>query len=145
MARIVGVDIPRNKKVPYSLCYIHGIGLTIAKQLCETAKVDFNARVQDLTEEQIVGLRNAISNLNSNVEGELKKDKTLMDALMAGFPAGTVTGAPKIRAMQIIDELETTKRGPYAGAVGYFSSMNEMDTCIAVSYTHLTMPTNRIV
>ena len=55
-----------------------------------------------------------------------------MDALMAGFPAGTVTGAPKIRAMQIIDELETTKRGPYAGAVGYFSSMNEMDTCIVL-------------
>ena len=51
---------------------------------------------------------------------------------MAGFPAGTVTGAPKIRAMQIIDELETTKRGPYAGAVGYFSSMNEMDTCIVL-------------
>ena len=65
MARIVGVDIPRNKKVPYSLCYIHGIGLTTAKQLCETAKIDFDSRVQDLTEEQIVGLRNAISNLNS--------------------------------------------------------------------------------
>jgi len=84
MARIVGVDIPRNKKVPYSLCYIHGIGLTTAKKLCETAKVDFNARVQDLTEEQIVGLRNAISNLNSNVEGELRSEvqlniKRLMD------------------------------------------------------------------
>ena len=85
MARIVGVDIPRNKKVPYSLCYIHGIGLTIAKQLCETAKVDFNARVQDLTEKQIVGLRNALSNLNSNVEGELRSEvamniKRLKDA-----------------------------------------------------------------
>ena len=55
MARIVGVDIPRNKKVPYSLCYIHGIGLTTAKELCETAKIDFDSRVQDLTEEQIVG------------------------------------------------------------------------------------------
>ena len=72
MARIVGVDIPRNKKVPYSLCYIHGIGLTTAKMLCETAKIDFDSRVQDLTEEQIVGLRNAISNLNSKVEGELR-------------------------------------------------------------------------
>ena len=51
---------------------------------------------------------------------------------MSGFPAGTVTGAPKIRAMQIIDQLESTKRGPYAGAVGYFSSMNEMDTCIVL-------------
>ena len=57
MARIVGVDIPRNKKVPYSLCYIHGIGLTTARQLCETAKIDFDSRVQDLTENQIVGLR----------------------------------------------------------------------------------------
>tara|TARA_B100000965_G_C19520806_1_gene726408 strand:- start:2 stop:376 length:375 start_codon:yes stop_codon:yes gene_type:complete len=85
MARIVGVDIPRNKKVPYSLCYIHGIGLTTAKELCETAKVDFDLRVQDLSEEQIVGLRNAISNLNSNVEGELRSEvamniKRLKDA-----------------------------------------------------------------
>ena len=54
MARIVGVDIPRNKKVPYSLSYIHGIGLTTAKLLCQEAKVDINARVQDLTEEQVV-------------------------------------------------------------------------------------------
>ena len=60
MARIVGVDIPRNKKVPYSLCYIHGIGLTTAKQLCESAKVDFNARVQDLTEEQIRTILNVL-------------------------------------------------------------------------------------
>ena len=85
MARIVGVDIPRNKKVPYSLCYIHGIGLTTAKELCETAKVDFDLRVQDLSEEQIVGLRNAISDLNSNVEGELRSEvamniKRLKDA-----------------------------------------------------------------
>ena len=85
MARIVGVDIPRNKKVPYSLCYIHGIGLTTARQLCETAKIDFDSRVQDLTENQIVGLRNAISNLSSKVEGELRSEvainiKRLKDA-----------------------------------------------------------------
>ena len=73
-----------------------------------------------------------VMHIVSNVEGELKKDKTLIDALMAGFPAGTVTGAPKIRAMEIIDELEVSKRGIYAGAVGYFSSMNEMDTCIVL-------------
>ena len=73
-----------------------------------------------------------VMHIVSNVEGQLKSNKTLIDALMAGFPAGTVTGAPKIRAMQIIDELEVTKRGPYAGAVGYFSSMNEMDTCIVL-------------
>ena len=85
MARIVGVDIPRNKKVPYSLCYIHGIGLTTAKKLCEDAKVDIESRVQDLTEEQVVGLRNAISKLSSKVEGELRSEvamniKRLKDA-----------------------------------------------------------------
>ena len=85
MARIVGVDIPRNKKVPYSLCYIHGIGIATAKRLCEDAKVDVESRVQDLTEDQVVGLRNAISNLSSKVEGELRSEvamniKRLKDA-----------------------------------------------------------------
>ena len=56
MARIVGVDIPRNKKLVYSLRYIHGIGLTTAKVLCEKSKIDPNIRVQDLTDEQIVAL-----------------------------------------------------------------------------------------
>ncbi|MBT3501742.1 MAG: 30S ribosomal protein S13 [Candidatus Marinimicrobia bacterium] len=72
MARIVGVDIPRNKKVPYSLRYIHGIGLTTALKLCEQAKVDVDSRVQDLTEEQVVALRDAISELGFLVEGELR-------------------------------------------------------------------------
>ena len=72
MARIVGVDIPRNKKVPYSLRYIHGIGLTTAQKLCVEAKVDPNIRVQDLTEEQVVALRDAISDLGFMVEGELR-------------------------------------------------------------------------
>src|SRR5690606_24781203 len=55
-----------------------------------------------------------------------------IDALSAGFPAGTVSGAPKVRAMEIIDELEHEKRGPYAGCVGYFSVTGEMDTCIVL-------------
>ena len=55
-----------------------------------------------------------------------------LDALAAGFPAGTVSGAPKVRAMQIIDELEKEKRGLYAGCVGYFSAAGEMDTCIVL-------------
>jgi len=85
MARIVGVDIPRNKKIAFSLCYIHGIGMSTALEICKTAKIDFDSRVQDLTEEQIVGLRNAISNLNSKVEGELRSEvamniKRLKDA-----------------------------------------------------------------
>jgi anthranilate synthase component 1 len=66
----------------------------------------------------------------SNVEGELDPAYDAISALVAGFPAGTVSGAPKVRAMEIIDELEIEKRGPYAGSVGYFSASGEMDTCI---------------
>ena len=65
----------------------------------------------------------------SNVAGTLSPGKDALDALEAGFPHGTVSGAPKVRAMQIIDELEAEKRGPYAGCVGYFSADGEMDTC----------------
>jgi|TARA_B100001113_G_scaffold11654_1_gene9115 small subunit ribosomal protein S13 len=72
MARIVGVDIPRNKKVSYSLCYIHGIGLSTAKMICKKAKIDLEKRIQDLTENQIVTLRETISSLGINVEGELR-------------------------------------------------------------------------
>ena len=72
MARIVGVDIPRNKKVVYSLSYIHGIGLTTAKLICNKAKVDIEQRVQDLNENQIVSIREVISSLELNVEGELR-------------------------------------------------------------------------
>ena len=72
MARIVGIDIPRNKKIAYSLCYIHGIGLSTALKICEKAKIDTEKRVQDLTEKQIVTIREAINDLGMNVEGELR-------------------------------------------------------------------------
>ena len=72
MARIVGVDIPRNKKVSYSLCYIHGIGLSTAKMICKKAKIDLEKRIQDLTENQVVTLRETISSLGISVEGELR-------------------------------------------------------------------------
>ena len=68
----------------------------------------------------------------SNVEGRARADVDVLDALMAGFPAGTVSGAPKVRAMEIIDELEPHRRGPYAGAVGYADFNGNMDTCIAL-------------
>jgi anthranilate synthase component 1 len=68
----------------------------------------------------------------SNVTGELSEEHDAVDALMAGFPAGTVSGAPKVRAMEIIDELETEKRGIYAGCVGYFSATGDMDSCIVL-------------
>jgi anthranilate synthase component 1 len=73
-----------------------------------------------------------VMHIVSNVEGRLDPRFDAIDALMAGFPAGTVSGAPKVRAMEIIDELEDGKRGLYAGCVGYFSANGEMDSCIAL-------------
>ncbi len=73
-----------------------------------------------------------VMHIVSNVEGKLREGCDAMDALMAGFPAGTVSGAPKIRAMEIIDELETVRRSFYAGCIGYFAGNGNMDTCIAL-------------
>ena len=73
-----------------------------------------------------------VMHIVSNVIGKLSGKHDSIDALMAGFPAGTVSGAPKVRAMEIIDELEKAKRGPYAGCVGYFTADGEMDTCIVL-------------
>ena len=73
-----------------------------------------------------------VMHIVSNVEGEFNKNHSLLDTMLAGFPAGTVTGAPKIRAMEIIDELEKSKRKMYAGAIGYFSPNKNFDTCIAL-------------
>jgi anthranilate synthase component 1 len=73
-----------------------------------------------------------VMHIVSNVEGKLASRHDAVDALAAGFPAGTVSGAPKVRAMEIIDELEKEKRGLYAGSVGYFSAVGEMDTCIVL-------------
>jgi anthranilate synthase component 1 len=73
-----------------------------------------------------------VMHIVSNVEGKLDSKYDALDALAAGFPAGTVSGAPKVRAMEIIDELEKEKRGLYAGCVGYFSAAGEMDTCIVL-------------
>lgn len=73
-----------------------------------------------------------VMHMVSNVEGKLEKGLDAFDVLRACFPAGTVTGAPKVRAMEIIDELEPVKRGPYAGAVGYFGYSGNMDTCITI-------------
>ena len=68
----------------------------------------------------------------SNVEGKFNNKVSSFEALLAGFPAGTVSGAPKIRAMEIIDELEKNRRNLYAGGIGYFTPNNEFDTCIAL-------------
>jgi anthranilate synthase component 1 len=68
----------------------------------------------------------------SSVSGTLADGATPTDALKAAFPAGTVSGAPKVRAMQIVDELETVRRGPYAGAIGYLSYGGDLDTCLCI-------------
>ncbi len=85
-----------------------------------------------VTDQFIIERYSQVMHIVSNVEGKLDAGHDAIDALMAGFPAGTVSGAPKVRAMQIIDELERHKRGPYAGCVGYFSATGEMDTCIVL-------------
>jgi anthranilate synthase component 1 len=85
-----------------------------------------------VTDQFFVERYSHVMHIVSNVEGKLSSEYDALDALAAGFPAGTVSGAPKVRAMQIIDELEKEKRGLYAGAVGYFSAAGEMDTCIVL-------------
>jgi anthranilate synthase component I len=85
-----------------------------------------------VTDQFFIERYSQVMHIVSNVEGTLRKDYGPLDALAAGFPAGTVSGAPKVRAMQIIDELEKEKRSLYAGCVGYFSAGEQMDTCIAL-------------
>ncbi|MEI8277393.1 MAG: chorismate-binding protein, partial [Hyphomicrobiales bacterium] len=86
----------------------------------------------EVTDRFFVERYSHVMHIVSNVEGKLDPKYDALDALAAGFPAGTVSGAPKVRAMEIIDELEKEKRGLYAGCVGYFSAAGEMDTCIVL-------------
>ena len=85
-----------------------------------------------VTERMVVERYSHVMHIVSNVEGTLKPGLDSLDVLRAAFPAGTVSGAPKVRAMEIIDELEPTRRGVYAGAVGYLSFHDDMDTAIAI-------------
>jgi len=85
-----------------------------------------------VTERMVVERYSHVMHIVSNVEGTLKPGLDSLDVLRAAFPAGTVSGAPKVRAMEIIDELEPTRRGVYAGAVGYLSFHDDMDTAIAL-------------
>jgi anthranilate synthase component 1 len=85
-----------------------------------------------VTEQCIIEYYSHVMHIVSNVEGKLRKDLDIVDALFAGFPAGTVSGAPKVRAMEIIEELEVERRGFYAGCIGYLSGNGVLDTCIAL-------------
>ncbi|MEW6449941.1 MAG: anthranilate synthase component I [Pseudomonadota bacterium] len=86
----------------------------------------------NVTDQFFIERYSHVMHIVSNVEGKLSDKHDALDALIAGFPAGTVSGAPKVRAMEIIDELEKEKRGLYAGCVGYFSAAGEMDSCIVL-------------
>lgn len=97
----------------------------------DTARVSKVGTVRP-TEQFIIERYSHVMHIVSNVVGELADDHDALSALLAGMPAGTVSGAPKVRAMEIIDELEPEKRGVYGGAVGYFSAGGDMDMCIAL-------------
>jgi anthranilate synthase component I len=86
----------------------------------------------ELSDVMVVEKYSHVMHITSNVTGQLRDELTALEALRAGLPAGTVSGAPKIRAMEIIDEFELNRRGPYAGAVGYIDFTGNMDTCIAL-------------
>jgi len=85
-----------------------------------------------IDENMVIEKYSHVMHITSSVCGELREDKTAFDALKACLPAGTLSGAPKIRAMQIVDEVEPTKRGPYGGAVGYFDFFGNVNTCITI-------------
>jgi len=101
------------------------LGRNDCGRVCEYGSV----RVDDL---MIIERYSHVMHIVSNVVGKLRHGLDAYDVFAAAFPAGTVTGAPKIRAMQIIEELEPVRRGPYAGAVGYFSFNGNLDACITI-------------
>jgi anthranilate synthase component 1 len=101
------------------------LGRNDVGRVCEIGSVQ-------VTERMVIERYSHVMHIVSNVTGRLKAGLDAVDALFSGFPAGTVSGAPKIRAMEIIDELEVSQRGIYGGAVGYFGSDGALDTCIAL-------------
>jgi len=103
----------------------------------DTGKVSKIGTVKP-TEKFIIERYSHVMHIVSNVVGELADDQDALSALLSGLPAGTVSGAPKVRAMEIIDELEPEKRGVYGGGCGYFSANGDMDMCIALRRAVLT-------
>ncbi len=101
------------------------LGRNDVGRVCENSSVE-------LTDLMKVERYSHVMHITSNVTGKLAAGKTTFDALRAGLPAGTVSGAPKVRAMEVIDEVEPQRRGPYGGAVGYIDFTGNMDTCIAL-------------
>jgi anthranilate synthase component 1 len=118
-------QLRRSKKECAEHLMLVDLGRNDLGRICDFQSVKVNefARVERYSH---------VMHLVSEVQGRLRKGLDGLDVLRACFPAGTVTGAPKVRAMQIIDELEPDRRGPYAGAVGYISPNGDLDFCITI-------------
>ncbi len=132
---------PRGENQKEDLTYESALKASIKEMAEHLMLVDLGRNdLGRVAEEQSVQVENFahverfshVMHLVSDIKAKLKKGKTCFDVLSSTFPAGTVSGAPKIRAIQIIDDLEPTKRGPYAGSLGYFSLNGDMDMCITI-------------
>ena len=119
------IDLLADKKELAEHLMLVDLGRNDAARVAKAGSVN-------ITKSFVIERYSKVMHIVSNIEAELADDKNALDALFSGFPHGTVSGAPKIRAMQIIDELEQSRRGIYAGAVGYFSAQGDLDTCIAL-------------
>jgi len=130
-----GVDKEEDQKIAQDLLHDkkeiaeHLMLIDLGRHDVGRVSKDGSVRV---TEQMIIENYSHVMHISSNVEGILKDDCDALDVLISGFPAGTVSGAPKIRAMEIINEIEKEKRSFYAGCVGYFASNGDMETCITL-------------
>ena len=133
--RKVSKDLEENKRIKEELLNDEK-EISEHNMLVDLGRNDMGriAKIGSVKVSEYLNVKNCshVMHITSLVEGELREDKNIFDALKSFFPAGTLSGAPKIRAMEIIDELENLKRGVYGGAVGYFGFNNAMDTCIAI-------------
>ncbi|MFH2068164.1 MAG: anthranilate synthase component I [Candidatus Omnitrophota bacterium] len=118
-------DLKKDEKEKAEHIMLVDLGRNDLGRVCQSGTVG-------VTELMVVEKYSHVMHLVSNITGDLLSDKDAFDLFSAAFPAGTVSGAPKIRAMEIIEELEPIKRGPYAGAVGYFDFSGNLDTCITI-------------
>ena len=118
-------DLLASKKERAEHIMLVDLGRNDLGRVCEYGSVK-------VTEEMVIEKYSHVMHIVSNVAGKLKPGKGAVDLIRACFPAGTVSGAPKVRAMEIIDELENIRRGPYAGSVGYFSFSGDLDTAITI-------------
>ena len=123
--RALAEDLLRDPKERAEHLMLMDLGRNDVGRVAQTGSVR-------VTENMLIERYSHVMHIVSNVDGTLKPNLTAMDVLRATFPAGTVSGAPKVRAMEIIDELEPTKRGIYAGAVGYLAFNGDMDLAIAI-------------